>query len=114
MKSLPFISILILISGCSEKKAVKDAPAVDEEVHADYDTIAIDSFSPGATSAAVEARMRQAAIIYADSVSQVRKDQEHTVNKKSEDAAAKSVQNGSTSAKTKTNSAIPENPQQNP
>lgn len=80
MKKFIFIYVLLMIS-CSEKKSVSRAAAVDEDVHAEYDTVPIDSFSPGATSAAVAAGMRQSVIRSTDSAAGLQKDEKETANK---------------------------------
>lgn len=80
MKKFIFIYVLLMIS-CSEKKSVSRAAAVDEDVHAEYDTVPIDSFSPGATSAAVAAGMRHSAIRSTDSAADLQKDEKETANK---------------------------------
>ncbi len=97
MKKFILIYVLIMM-GCSEKKSVSRVAAVDEDVHAEYDTVPIDSFSPGATSATVVARLRQPAIRSADSAASLQKHKEETGNKAD---AAKSVSSNQT-------------PQQNP
>lgn len=101
---------MILIMGCSEKKSVNRAAAVDEDVHAEYDTTAIDSFSPGAISASVEARIRQSAIRVSNSLSSVRKKEEDTRNKASEIARAKADANKSTSATANSSGTTSEKP----
>ena len=80
MKKFILIYMLIMM-GCSEKKSVSRVAAVDEDVHAEYDTVPIDSFSPGATSAIEAAGMRQSVIRSTDSAAELQKDKKETANK---------------------------------
>ena len=114
MKSVILILMILTVNGCSDKKSVKAAPAVREEVPADYDTIAIDSFSAGAVSAAVEAKIRQRAVRYNDSLARLQKKEENPKNNDSEDVSDQSLQNKTASEKKKTISKAPHTSQQNP
>ncbi len=68
-----FLLILVsaLIIGCADKKQKTVVNTKDESVHAPYDTIAIDSFSSGATSVDIAAQIRRSSIAFQDSVKAV-------------------------------------------
>ncbi|MBW8358732.1 MAG: hypothetical protein K0M63_02880 [Weeksellaceae bacterium] len=93
MKSPLFLSLTLLALSCSEKKAEVQVSTVDQSVHADYDTTAVDSFAVGATSVDVAARIRQSSLDYQDSLLLIRKKEEEEKRTKElaaeEKAAAK-------------------------
>ena len=72
MKNLLFFSILFFsITACSDKKQNVSTNVKDENVHAPYDTVAIDSFSTGAVSVDIAAQIRRSSIAFRDSVKAV-------------------------------------------
>lgn len=63
MKKLIIPSLLILLSACSKETPVlNNSDNLDAAPHITYDTTAIDSFGPGATSESVMAKINAVAI----------------------------------------------------
>ncbi|GAB0155891.1 hypothetical protein CHRYSEOSP005_11530 [Chryseobacterium sp. Alg-005] len=84
MKNVLFISLVfgILFTACSKKEMV-NTDAV-QELKADYDTTAIDSFSSGATSIDIVEQIRMSSQKYQDSVKEAIRLQEEEKKLKAE------------------------------
>lgn len=76
MKNLFFSAIVLsaVIISCSKREPVADNNAQELKLH--YDTTAIDSFSPGATSVDIARQIRMSSQKYQDSIKEVLKLQE--------------------------------------
>lgn len=68
MKNLVFVilTFLVLCTACSKKEPVN--LNVDQEVKVHYDTVAVDSFSAGATSVDVVRKIKMSSQRYQDSI----------------------------------------------
>ena len=86
MKNLLFIFFLILLFSCG-KKTSNERPVTTEDASVPpYDTIAVDSFSNGATSVDVVRKIRMASQQFQDSLNQVKlKNEEEKILQKSKD-----------------------------
>lgn len=83
MKNILFsaIVLLVLLISCSKRKPVSDNV---QELKRYYDTTAIDSFSPGATSVDIERQIRMSSKKYQDSLKEVLKLQQEENLRKEE------------------------------
>ncbi|KFF22573.1 hypothetical protein [Chryseobacterium sp. JM1] len=63
--------ILLLLSACSKKET--PGFAADEQVKIHYDTVAVDSFSAGATSVDIVRQIRMSSQKYQDSIKEAEK-----------------------------------------
>ncbi|WP_292010927.1 hypothetical protein [Chryseobacterium sp.] len=73
MKNILFaglVSLLLILGACSKRKAVNMEEPI---VTLNYDTTAIDSFSPGAVSVDIARKIRESSPQYKDSVKQALK-----------------------------------------
>lgn len=74
--------ILLLLSACSKKET--PGFAADEHVKIHYDTVAVDSFSAGATSVDIVRQIRMSSQKYQDSIKQAEKLQKEEQKLKAE------------------------------
>lgn len=72
MKKTVLFIILIFISSCSQKEMKQDVLVEKSSAVAPYDTIAIDSFSQGATSVDIARKIRMSSLHYQDSIRAVK------------------------------------------
>jgi len=84
MKNVLSVSFVlgILLTACSKKEQVSGN--VEEVIKPHYDTVAIDSFSPGATSVDIVEQIRKSSKKYQDSIKEVLKLQEQEKKLKEE------------------------------
>ena len=75
MKNLIFISIIVGVTfiSCSKDEQKAKLQSQEVQVHAPYDTTAIDSFSNGAISVDVAEQIRMSSKQYQDSLQQIAK-----------------------------------------
>lgn len=113
MKNFLFVSIcfLILTVSCSEKPETAGLNTVDES-KVTYDTTAIDSFSPGATSVDVVRQIRMSSQRYQDSLKAAVKLQEQE-KKISEELEKENKKKSEEEKKKKTSENDKENEQKN-
>lgn len=90
MKKLIFPSLLILLSACSKETPVlNNSDNLDAAPKMVYDTMAIDSFGPGATSEAVMAKINAVAIKREqDSLAKIAKAEKEKLEKENKEKEA--------------------------
>lgn len=72
MPKANFLLILLLIFSCNKKTAEKTAVISENTAIPPYDTVAIDSFSAGATSVDIARQIRMSTVKFQDSLKQVK------------------------------------------
>lgn len=72
MKNTVLFLVLISITSCSQKEVQQDILVEESSAVAPYDTIAIDSFSQGATSVDIARKIRMSSLQYQDSIRAVK------------------------------------------
>lgn len=83
MKKYFFLFIVILLFSC-KKKEIERVASTDENQPAPYDTAAIDSFSRGAISANIAARIRMSSKSYQDSLALIKQKADEEKKKQEE------------------------------
>lgn len=73
MKNIFVFSLLLLMISCGKKEVDKEVDVQENSAIAPYDTIAIDSFSTGATSANIARQIKISSQQYQDSLKDVLK-----------------------------------------
>ena len=87
MKKWLLFSFPLVIITCGKSDSQKEILAVENESVPPYDTIAVDSFSQGATSVDVAMKIRMSSQKFQDSLRQVkiRNEEERLLNKEKEE-----------------------------
>ena len=86
MKNFSFIVLLILLFSCGKKVSQERLVTEEDSSIPPYDTVAIDSFSNGATSVDVVRKIRMASQQFQDSLKKVKlKNEEEKILQKSKD-----------------------------
>lgn len=80
------IVILFFLISCGEKTSKKDFVEEENSKIAPYDTVAIDSFSQGATSVDIAMKIKMSSLKYQDSLKRVKlKNEEEQLAKKAKE-----------------------------
>lgn len=115
MKQIFFFLILASALSCSKNAPVlNNSDQLDAAPQITYDTVAIDSFGPGATSESVMAKINAVAIKREkDSLAKIAKAEQEKLDKEKAEKEAQKAKEEKEKAKT-TQSSSTENPQTNP
>lgn len=90
MKNLLLTSFVLIVISCGKNESEREIMVVENESVAPYDTIAVDSFSQGATSVDVVLKIKMASQKFQDSLSQVKiKNEEERLLKKEKEEQLK-------------------------
>lgn len=102
MKNIITISILLFLISCGKESAKKRIIVEEKSSVPPYDTIAIDSFSEGATSVDIAAKIRMSSRKFQDSLRQIKlKNEEERLLKKATDEKLELVKKTAESEKKK-------------
>ena len=86
MRNLSIILILIVFISCGKKTAKQGFAVEENSLTPPYDTIAIDSFSQGATSVDIARKIKMSSIKYQDSLRLIKlKNEEEQLLKKAKE-----------------------------
>jgi len=115
MKQFYFFLILASVSSCSKNApAINNSDQLDASPQITYDTTAIDSFGPGATSESVMAKINAVAIKREqDSLAKIAKAEQEKLDKEKAEKEAQKIKEEKDRAKTEQPSST-ENLQTNP
>lgn len=86
MKNTSIILLVLLLFSCGKENAKQQVIAEENTSKPPYDTVAIDSFSPGATTVDIARRIKISSIKYQDSLKQLKlKTEEEQLLKKAKE-----------------------------
>ncbi|QDP85368.1 hypothetical protein FNJ88_07250 [Chryseobacterium sp. SNU WT5] len=89
MKSIPLLLVLIFFSSCGKENVAQSLAFEENNSVPPYDTVAIDSFSQGATSIDIARKIEMSSFKFQDSLKQVKlKIEEEQLLKKEKDEKA--------------------------
>lgn len=111
MKHIYCIAILVFANSCSKNDSTVSQENFDKTPAITYDTTAIDSFGPGATSEAVMAKINAVAIKREkDSLAAIAKAEQEKIDKEKAKSDAKKAKEEKTEAKPETKTETPVEP----